>query len=451
MRRATIGALQADFAASFRLGTPILLKYKPLLGMKLTPRSRYYSASQVAGGPLDGIKILDLSRVLAGPFCTQILADYGADVLKVEHPIGDDTRLWREEGEEKIWKPEETDMSLYFSTINRNKRSISLNLKHEKGKEILLQLVKKADIVVDNFIPGKLEELGVGYETLRQINPRIIHASISGYGAGGPYAKRAGYDVIAAAEGGLLHITGESDGPPTKPGVGIMDLCTGLYVHGAVLAALQAREKSGLGQKVDGSLFETTLSLLCNVGMSWLNLGREAKRWGTGHPSIVPYEAFETKDSYLVAGAVNNRQFQNICRLLGNDNLAKDPRFTSNGARVSNRKDLKVILDHLFSERTTEEWLAVFEGSGMPYGPINTLEKAFSHPQTAARDMILTVDQHSAASGQVRVLGVPVKFSETKPSVREGPPSLGQHTDEVLQENGFSKEAISDLRKEGVL
>ncbi|KAH8697576.1 CoA-transferase family III domain-containing protein [Talaromyces proteolyticus] len=411
-----------------------------------------YTSRHNNSGPLSGVKILDLTRVLAGPFCTQILADYGADVVKVEHPNGgDDTRLWREAGEEIIWRPEATNTSIYFNTINRNKRSIAVNLKDEKGREIIFELTRKADVVVENFIPGKLDKLGLGYEALKAVNPSIILASISGYGADGPFSRRAGYDVIGAAEGGLLHITGEADGPPTKPGVGLMDMCTGLYLHGAIVSALLAREKTGIGQKIDTSLFETTISILANVGMSWINLGKEAQRWGTAHPTIVPYEAFKTKDSFLVVGAVNNRQFSNLCKLLGNEDLANDPQFVDNNARVQNRKDLKRILDGLFVTRTTEEWEKVFEGSGMPYGPINTLEKVFSHPQALARNMVETVEQNEAVSGKVKVLGMPVKFSHSKPSIREGPPLLGQHTEEVLQELGLSSDTILELRKAAVI
>ncbi|RHZ47728.1 CaiB/BaiF CoA transferase family protein [Aspergillus thermomutatus] len=433
----------------------------------LAGHQRLYSTPPTKQGPLTGIRILDLTRVLAGPFCTQILADYGAEVIKVEHPKGgDDTRLWREPGEDRLWKPNATNTSLYFNTINRNKKSIAVDLKHPHGREIILELAKCSDVMyalppisahqadrnsVDNFIPGKLEQLRLGYSTLRQTNPSIIHASVSGYGATGPYALRAGYDVIAAAEGGLLHITGEPDGPPTKPGVGLMDLCTGLYLHGAICAALVARQKTGRGQKLDASLFETTLALMSNVAMSWLNLGREAQRWGTGHPTIVPYGVFKTKDSSLVLGAVNNRQFKVMCERLGKKELAEDERFVDNGLRVKHRVELKQILDECFAGKTTNKWLGVFEGSGMPYGPVNTLQKAFEHPQTAARHMVQTIDHEATAEGTMKVIGNPVKFSETQPSIRSSPPALGQDTDEVLQKMGWSMEKIAQLRQEGVL
>lgn len=227
----------------------------------------------------------------------------------------------------------------------------------------------------------------------------------AGYGADGPYSKRAGYDVIGAAEGGLLHVTGEADGPPTKPGVGIIDMCTGLYLHGAIASALLARERTGLGQKIDTSLFETTISILANVGTAWLNLGKEAQRWGTGHPTIVPYEAFTTKDAYIVVGAVNDRQFSVLCERLGNVELAQDPRFMNNKSRIENRKELKSILNQRFALETTSTWEEKFDGSGLPYGPINSMEKVFSHPQAIARNMIETVEQHAAVSGTIRVPG----------------------------------------------
>ncbi|RQM07427.1 hypothetical protein DH86_00002865, partial [Scytalidium sp. 3C] len=273
----------------------------------------------------------------------------------------------------------------------------------------------------------------------------------TGYGASGPYKKRAGYDIILAAETGLLQITGEANGPPVKPGVGFTDMCTGLYMHGAIVSALQARNRTGLGQKLDTSLFETQLSMLINLGLSWLNQQVEPQRWGTAHPSIVPYEAFTTKDSYLVIGATNDRQFGVLCDRLGDPNLKQDDRFKTNDARISNREELKRILDDHFASKTTDEWMVVFEGSGMPYGPINNLEKAFNHPQAQARQMINTVELDAAKAGQIQLISPSVKFSNTPPSVRLAPPLLGEHTDQILREIGRSDETISDLRKQGIV
>lgn len=402
-------------------------------------------------GALHGIKVLDMSRVLAGPFCTQILADYGADVTKVEQPgQGDDTRYWRVDGETATWGKEDK-MSYYFAAVNRNKRSITLDIKHEEGRKILLELVKESDILVENFIPDKMEQFGLGYDTLAKLNPSLIYASISGYGAEGPYSKRAGYDIIAAAEAGLLHITGERNGPPTKPGVALTDISTGLYTHGAILAALQARHRTGRGQKIESSLFETQLSLLTSVATVWLNMKKEATRFGTEHPSIVPYAAFKTRDSWIVCGAVNNRQFKNLVGLLGCGVVGEDERFGTNDKRIENRNALKGILDECFATKTTEEWLNALEGSGMPYGPINDMEHSFKHPQVEARNMVKEVAFEALVGGKLKTVGVPVKFGETKASIRTRPPLLGEHTEEILREIGTKDDMIEWLQKNGVV
>ncbi|KAJ5780084.1 hypothetical protein N7457_005244 [Penicillium paradoxum] len=420
--------------------------------LKNQSQSRYTHTANHSKGPLAGIRILDLTRILAGPFCTQILADYGAEVLKVENPKGgDDTRLWRTAKEDPIWKTTDKDMSAYFCAINRNKRSITLNLKQGKGRDILFELVKTADVIVDNFLPGKMDSMGIGYDRLREINPLIIHASVSGYGASGPYSHRAGYDAIAAAEAGMLHITGERDGPPTRPGLGLTDMSTGLYLHGTILAALYSRRDTGRGQKIDASLFESQVSLLSNVAMSWLNAGEHAERWGTEHPSIAPYQAFKTKDGHLVLGATNNNQFQILCRLVQRLDMVTDPRFVDNSSRVQNRTKLKEILEPIISANSTNDWLARLEGSGLPYGPINKIEGVFSHPQTAARDMVHSIPHGASVSGHIRVLGFPVKFSETKPAIRRSPPSLGEHTDSTLKEMGFSPSEIAVMRAQGIV
>ena len=359
-----------------------------------------------SNGPLKGVKILDLSRVLAAPLCTQILADYGADVIKVEDlGKGDDTRHWKSSKERGAWKSEAGPVSNYFAAINRNKRSICLNLKHEKGRDALLKLVKEADVVVENFRPGTMEKLRIGYGVLKATNPKIIHATISGYGPSGPSAKRAGYDMIAGAEAGLLHLTGERNGPPVRPGLGLTDMSTGLFLHGAIVSALYAREKSGVGQKIDASLFESQIALLINVGMCWLNLGEETARWGTQHPSVVPYDAFKTKDLYFVCGATNDKQFATFCKLLGTEELVTDDRFRTNADRVVNRDALFPILNDVFKKKTTDEWLEAFEGTGMPYAPINTMERVFDHPQTAARDMVQSVEWDAAHRGSIKLIG----------------------------------------------
>ncbi|KAL6240599.1 hypothetical protein RBB50_012519 [Rhinocladiella similis] len=408
--------------------------------------------SEAPKGPLEGVKILDLSRVLAAPYCSQILADYGAAVIKVEDTErGDDTRHWLIAGEESAWKKEAGPMSNYFAAVNRNKRSICLNLKAGKGRDIFLRLAREADVVIDNFRPGALERLNLGYSALSKENPRIITASVSGYGPSGPWSKRAGYDMIAGAEAGLLHLTGERHGPPVRPGLGLTDISTGLYTHGAIMAALFARERTGRGQKIDASLFETQVALLSNVALSWLNLGREAERWGTQHPSVVPYDAFKTKDLYFVCGATNDKQFRTLCRTLGNESIADDSRFKTNVDRVNSREALFDILNQLFARKSTEAWLEDFEGSGLPYAPINTMEKVFSHPQTASRNMVESISFNAAKSGNIKVLGPAVKFSDTVPTIRSNPPLLGEHTKEILKEIGLSDHEIQLLEREKVI
>lgn len=257
--------------------------------------------------------------------------------------------------------------------------------------------------------------------------------------------------MIAGAEAGLLHLTGERGRGPVRPGLGLTDMTTGLFMHGAIMGALYARERTGVGQKLDGSLFETQVALLTNVALAWLNVGVEAERWGTQHPSVVPYDAFKTKDLYFVCGATNDKQFLKLCMLLGKPDLASDPRFVTNPLRVSNREDLYTIINELFAAKTTDEWLAIFEGSGMPYGSVNTMERVFAHPQTKARDMVQEVDFPAAKSGKLSLLGPPVKWSHTKPSVRSRPPLHGEHTDEILGEVGVSGQVREELRRVGTI
>ncbi|KIV99955.1 uncharacterized protein PV09_08468 [Verruconis gallopava] len=408
-------------------------------------------ASRERSGPLAGLRVLDLSRILAGPFCTQLLADYGADVIKIEQPgTGDDTRHWRAKGEADHWLVS-SPMSFYFTAVNRNKRSMTLDLKKQTGLNILYDLVKRSDVLVENFVPGKSDELGFGYDKVRSLNSRLVYASISGYGASGPYSTRAGYDAIAAAEGGLMHITGEADGKPLRPGLGMVDMSTGMLMHGAILAALRARDTTGRGQKLDVSLFETQLSLLINIGVNWLNMGIEGRRYGAAHPSICPYDTYRTKDGYLALGANNEKQWHVLCDRLGRNDLREDRRFGSNPLRVQNREVLDEILKETLLQKTNAEWLATLENSGLAHGPVNTIQKAFEHPQAQARDMVQEKESAYTAVGKIMMIGPPVKFSEDGAGIRTIAPLLGEHTEDVLRELGYDGQQIGSLRKQGVV
>jgi succinate---hydroxymethylglutarate CoA-transferase len=400
-------------------------------------------------GPLDGVRILDFTRVLAGPFCTQILADYGADVIKVEEPTkGDGTRAWKGKGEAEVWKPDIGPMSFFFAAINRGKRSIELDLKKPEGKEAVHRLVRDGsiDVVIENFVPGTADRLGIGYEVLSKLNSRLIYASLSGYGDSGPYAKRAGYDAIAAAEAGFMQVTGHPGAPPIRAGLGMTDMATGLYTHGAIMGALYSREKTGRGQHISASLFESQVSMLINVGVNWLNRGIEGQRHGAAHPSAVPYNAWRCKnDIWMVVAANSEQQYQILCRKIDRRELIEDERFKTNALRVENRKAIDDILADIFVTKTSDEWLKVFDGSGLAHGPVNTIQRAFEHPQIEGRDMVLPLEWDALESGSWKGIGPAVKFSETKAEVTRMPPRLGEHTSEVLKEAGYTVEDIGKV------
>ncbi|XP_069586311.1 succinate--hydroxymethylglutarate CoA-transferase [Ranitomeya imitator] len=390
--------------------------------------------------PLDGVKILDLTRVLAGPFATMILGDLGAEVIKVEKPgSGDDTRSWG--------PPFVGTESAYFLSVNRNKKSIAINMKDPKGTQIIKQLAQACDVLVENYIPGKLAEMGLGYEDLMKIAPHIIYCSITGYGQTGPLFKRAGYDAVACAMSGLMHITGPEDGDPVRPGVAMTDLATGLYAHGAIMAGLLQKRKTGKGMHIDCNLLSSQVACLTQIAANFLNGGIEAKRWGTAHGSIVPYQSFKAKDGYLVIGAGNDQQFSTVCRITDLSELIDDPRFKTNKLRVQHRKELLQVLTARFSEKTTSEWLELFEGSGIPYGPINSIKQVFSEPQVAHNGLILEME-HTIA-GKISVPGPAVRFSNFNMSARQPPPVIGQHTVEVLRNVlGYEDNYIAELIKD---
>lgn len=404
--------------------------------------------------PLEGYRVLDMTRVLAGPYCTQILGDLGAEVIKVEHPVrGDDTRAWGPpyasyKSSSSMEGPGE---SAYFLGVNRNKKSLALSFQDPAGVEILQKLAAKCDILVENYVPGSLKKYGLDYETLRQINPALIYASITGYGQTGPYSKRAGYDVMVEAEFGLMHITGSRNGPPVKVGVAVTDLTTGLYTSNSIMAALLARTKTGRGQWIDACLSDCQTATLANIASSCLVSGKkDSGRWGTAHPSIVPYKAFETKDGDILFGGGNNRLFGILCDGLGRPEWKDDPKYKINAQRVANRVELEEQIEKITKTKTTQEWLDVFEGKGLPYAAINDVLSTLTHEHTLARNMVVEVEHDEC--GPIKMVNSPVKYSETSPTIRSPPPTLGQHTDEVLREHvGLSNEQIAQLKEKGVI
>ncbi len=377
--------------------------------------------------PLEGVRVIDLTRALAGPYCTMMLGDLGADVVKVERPEqGDDSRSWG--------PPFTGGESAYFLCTNRNKRSVELDLRTETGQQTLRRLVTVSDILVENFKTGSLERLRLGYDDLKQINPSLIWASITGYGPSGPDSARPGYDFMVQAEGGLMSLNGPPDGEPARVGVPIIDITTGMFAAYAVVAALRARDLTGRGQRIDLSLLETQLAWLTNVASNYLISGSEPRRLGNAHPNIAPYATFRARDRHFALAAANQSQWEALCTALDRPELRYDVRFATNSDRMNHLAELTDTLNELFSGRDAVEWIELLAEVGLPCAPINTVPEAFALPQTEAREMILSVEHPKA--GTVRLAGFPYKFSETPAAVHRPPPLLGQHTEEVLSELG---------------
>ena len=394
-------------------------------------------------GPLAGIRVLDLTRILAGPYCTMFLGDLGAEVVKLEQPVvGDDTRGWG--------PPFTGGESAYFLSVNRNKKSIAVDLKFPEGVSLVRRLAQCADILIENFRPGAMDRFGLGEKELRAANPKLIYASLSGFGADGPMADVPGYDLIVQAWGGLMSITGTPESGPLKVGVAIIDLVAGLMLGKAIVAALYAREIIGVGQKIDTSLLEAEVAALINAGSNYLVGGEVPGRWGNAHPTIVPYQSFQTADSYLVIGVASEGIWKRFCAAIGKAELADDPRFVKNADRVENRPELVAILAEMFLRRDNESWLKVLNQAEVPSAPIQTIDQVFAAPQVLHRNMLVEVDHPTA--GTVKMAGIPVKFSATPASVRLPPPLLGQHGEEVLASwLGMNDKEITELTTKKII
>ena len=406
-------------------------------------------------GALSGIKVLDLSRVLAGPWCTQTLADLGADVVKVERPqAGDDTRHWGPPFL-KDSAGNDTRQASYFAACNRNKRSITVDMAHPEGQALLRRMAQEADVVVENFKTGGLAQYGLDYESLKRLNPRLVYCSITGFGQDGPYAERAGYDLMVQALCGLMSITGHADGAPgggpLRMGVAVVDLFTGLYASNAILAALHARNATGEGQYIDMALLDVGMAVLANQASGFLATGAAPQRAGNIHPSLAPYQDFATSDGNVLLAIGNDGQFQRFCAAAGHPAWGQDERFATNTARVRNRPDLLALMEPLMRTRTTAEWITLLEDKAVPCGPINTIAQAFDDPQVRARGLRVDLPR-DAGDGIATVSGVASpRLSATPVTYRNAPPALGQHTDEVLRGLGLDSAAIAALRAAGAV
>lgn len=407
------------------------------------PKSNGRSARRSPSAPpLTGVRVLDLTRVLAGPFCSMMLGDMGAEVIKVEEPgKGDDTRSW---------PPFVGGEATYFMSVNRNKKSITLNLKAAEGQAILRTLVGKSDVLLENFRPGTMEKLGFGYATLADLNPRLVYCSISGFGESGPEAGRAGYDLVVQAESGLMDITGFADGPPVKVGTSIADLVAGMSAAHGVVLALLARGRTRRGQKVEISMLDAMAALLTYQAGIYFATGQRPTRRGNAHPSIVPYEVFTASDGFVALGVANDSLWQRCCAALERSDLITDPLYDSVAKRVENRDVLIPLLNQIMAARPAAEWLARFEAAGVPAGRIKSVPEVCESPHLRARGMIATLP-HPAA-GQVTVMGVPVSLHSTPGGLRQAPPRLGEHTDEVLRRLArVPARQITQLRERGVV
>jgi crotonobetainyl-CoA:carnitine CoA-transferase CaiB-like acyl-CoA transferase len=409
---------------------------------------------------LPHIKVLDLSRVLAGPWCTQILADLGADVVKVERPgVGDDTRHW---GPPFIKDAQgnDTDQATYFTACNRNKRSITLDLAHAQGQTLIRQMAAQSDVLVENFKVGGLKHYGLDYESLKAINPRLIYCSITGFGQTGPYAERAGYDLMIQAMSGMMSITGRADGVPgggpQRVGVALTDLFTGVYAATAILAAIEVRHRTGVGQHIDMALLDVGMATLANQAGAYLNTGDVPQRMGNAHPSLMPYQDLPTQDGAMLLAVGNDGQFARFCDAAGVSAWAQDERFKTNTLRVKNREVLLPLLEQVTRTRSTASWVTLLENKAVPCGPINDIGQAFADEQVVARNLWINqaasqLGQAQAAIKSIATVASPLRLTDTPPVLRNAPPSLGEHTEEVLAELGLDATRIAALREAKVI
>ncbi|MCG8483406.1 MAG: CoA transferase [Clostridia bacterium] len=390
---------------------------------------------------LEGIKVIDLTRVLAGPYCTMVLGDMGAEVLKVERPgVGDDSRQFG---------PFINDYSAYFTSINRNKKSITLNLKTNEGKEILKKLIKEADVIVENFRPGTMEKLGLGYETLKEINKEIIYAASSGFGHTGPYSHKPAYDLIIQGLGGMMSITGQEGGIPTKVGASIGDIFAGVFTAIGILGALRYRDITKKGQKIDVSMLDCQVAVLENALARYLTSGKIPKPIGNRHPSIAPFSTYTTKDDFIIIAIGNDPLWAQFCQLINRSDLLKDVKYKTNHLRVKNNAELEKELEEIFITKTTQEWIDVLDNNGIPCGPINNVEDVINNPQIKARNMIVEIEQPTIGNFQIPAL--PIKFSETPSKIEKPSPFLGEDNESILKALGFTMEEIIKLNEKGII
>lgn len=402
-------------------------------------------------GPLEGVRVFDMTRILAGPSATQILGDYGADILKIEKPgQGDDTRSWGPPFVQDADGQDTTESSYYLSA-NRNKKSIGIDFTKPEGLAIAKKLIGSCDILFENYKAGTLEKYGLGYEQLRTEFPKLIYCSLTGFGHTGPYRERAGYDFLIQGMGGIMSLTGPADGLPYKIGVAKSDLICGLYALSGILAALYSRERTGQGQHIDIALLDTQVATLSNAGQYYLTSGNVTPRMGNAHPTIVPYEVFEAADGYIILAVGNDKQFRDFCDVAGRIDLADDARFTANKSRVRNRDTLLPQIREIIAQKPQGWWMQALEKRGVPCGPVNNLDQVFADPQVQARGMVTTMP-HTLSPAPVDLIANPVKFSETPVSYRRAPPTLGADTADILgRDLGLSDEEISQLRQQGVV